>query len=211
MDISEQDDARGDTLNISLAAAQRWRSRTPERRRKEAALKDGRYTDADTKPRLAKRVARLHAWERAALGARALPAGRGFEAVPAEALRPADVTDELVERQIGRTRDLLSIEFFEQGLDAARSVGLIVTDNQANGTGFLVADDLVMTNHHVLRDAQEAARSSVRARLRGQPLRYGQERAGLPARARALLPQRRGARLRLVRGGQDLGLGAPVR
>ena len=80
---------------------------------------------------------------------------------PAEALRPADVTDELVERQIGRTRDLLSIEFFEQGLEAARSVGRIVTDNQANGTGFLVADGLVMTNHHVLRTAQEAARSAL--------------------------------------------------
>ena len=66
----------------------------------------------------------------------------------------------MVERQIGRTRDLLSIEFFEQGLDAARSVGLIVTDGQGNGTDFLVAPDLILTNQHVLRDAEEAGRSS---------------------------------------------------
>ena len=37
---------------------------------------------------------------------------------------------------------------------------MIVTDGQGNGTGFLVAPDLVMTNHHVLRDAGEVERSS---------------------------------------------------
>ena len=162
MDISEQDDARGDTLEIALAAAQRWRSRDSG-----AAAQGGGHQGRALHRRRHEAPAGQAGGPPARLGARgarcARPArgSRLREPSPAEALRPADVTDELVERQIGRTRDLLSIEFFEQGLDAARSVGRVVTDNQANGTGFLVADGLVMTNHHVLRTPQEAARSAL--------------------------------------------------
>ena len=139
-------------LALARAAARRWKSRTTERKGKLAALADGRPTDADTPERLCRRIERLAAWRDVAVPA---------EAARALPLRPSDVTDRLVERQIGRTRDLLSIEFFELGLDAARSVGLIVIDGQASGTGFLVAPDLVMTNRHVLRDAGEAGRSSL--------------------------------------------------
>ena len=152
-------DGREQPLAIALAAGRRWKNREPERKDKIAALDDGRLTDADTPERLAKRVERLTAWDRAA--APELPLAERREATRAMPLRPSDITDQLVERQIGQTRDLLSIEFFEQGLDASRSVGLIVTDGQGNGTGFLVAPDLVMTNQHVLRDAAEAARSTL--------------------------------------------------
>ena len=162
-------DGREQPLAIAIAAGRRWKKREPKRKDKVAAIEDRRFTDADTPERLAKRMKRLTEWNCAA--APELPAVERREATRAAPLRPSDITDVLVERQIGQTRDLLSIEFFEQGLDAARSVGLIVTDGQGNGTGFLVAADLVMTNHHVLRDAREAARSSVRPGFRGQPLR----------------------------------------
>ena len=61
----------------------------------------------------------------------------------------------------GLTRDLLSVEFFEQGLDAARSVGRVVTRGRAHSTGFLVSPELMMTNRHVLDDPAEAAASTL--------------------------------------------------
>ncbi len=64
------------------------------------------------------------------------------------------------ERAIGATGDILSIEFFEAGLLAARAVGLIsVNFGTYNGTGFLVGNNLLLTNHHVLPDAMRAATS----------------------------------------------------
>jgi endonuclease G len=71
------------------------------------------------------------------------------------------VSNELVERIVGRTRDLLSVEFFEMGLLASRCVGLVSTRGQANGTGFLVAPGLMLTNQHVLRTAADAADSDL--------------------------------------------------
>ncbi len=66
----------------------------------------------------------------------------------------------LDERQIGETRDYLSIEFFEAGLHAARSVGRISRMGGAmTGTGVLVGHDVVLTNNHVLQSAAEARAS----------------------------------------------------
>lgn len=61
-----------------------------------------------------------------------------------------------LERSLGLGGELLSIEFFEQGLIAARSVGRIVIRHSEFGTGFLVGQNLLMTNHHVLRDPADA-------------------------------------------------------
>lgn len=86
---------------------------------------------------------------------------------------------------IGRTRDLMSIEFFELGLLAAECVGRVVTMGQANGTGFLVAPGLIMTNEHVLSSVDEAAASEIE-------LNFEVNRIGTPKRVQALrlLPQR---------------------
>ena len=78
------------------------------------------------------------------------------------------------ERIMGATRDLLSVEFFEIGLDAARSVGRLSIEGDALGTGFLVGCDLMMTNNHVLATAEDAADRSAGARLRGNDLRSGE-------------------------------------
>lgn len=53
------------------------------------------------------------------------------------------------ERKLGKTTDFVSVEFFEQGLRAARAVGRIETPFSF-GTGFLVGNDLMLTNNHVL-------------------------------------------------------------
>jgi endonuclease G len=147
--------------SIVREAAARWRERAPEREAKEEAVGRGEYTKADSPERLAARVRRIDEWIEAAATARGPLDGALREsgrAAPA-ALRPEDVTDALVERKIGESRDLLSVEFFEQGLDAARCVGRVVTRGEANGTGFLVAPGLMLTNQHVLRTAEEAADS----------------------------------------------------
>ena len=68
------------------------------------------------------------------------------------------------------------------------------------GTGSLVSPALLLTNHHVLPDADDGAqqrRSSSTTRTASTASRC---RADLPARSRPLLPRRRGARLRARRG-----------
>lgn len=61
-----------------------------------------------------------------------------------------------LERLIGKVNDILSIEFLEQGSQAARSVCRIEFMGTAVGTGFLVAPNIVLTNHHVLPDEPTA-------------------------------------------------------
>jgi endonuclease G len=60
------------------------------------------------------------------------------------------------ERKIGLTNDILSIEFFEIGLLAAKSVGLLRLFGSEFGTGFHVGHQVIMTNHHVVKDRVEA-------------------------------------------------------
>ncbi len=65
-----------------------------------------------------------------------------------------------VEKIMGSQSTLLPISFLEVGLQRAKSVGRISTP-QGLGTGFLLADSLIVTNHHVLGSSEEAARSSI--------------------------------------------------
>lgn len=60
-----------------------------------------------------------------------------------------------LERKIGKSNDILSIEFFELGLIAAKSVGRI-TLPMGVGTGFHVGHGVILTNHHVLNDPDVA-------------------------------------------------------
>lgn len=66
------------------------------------------------------------------------------------------------ERVIGES-DLLSINFFDKGKRAAAAVCRIQVPEPGGewfGTGFLVGPRLLMTNHHVLGSAAEAAQAS---------------------------------------------------
>ena len=65
-----------------------------------------------------------------------------------------------MERAMGLTRDFLSIEFLEVGLQTACAVGLIeIMEGAEFGTGFLVGNGLMLTNNHVLPDAERASDS----------------------------------------------------
>jgi endonuclease G len=58
--------------------------------------------------------------------------------------------------------DFLSVDFFKLGYLASRSIGrIMVGGGMTQGSGFLVSPDILMTNHHVIRDEAEAAEASV--------------------------------------------------
>ena len=57
--------------------------------------------------------------------------------------------------------DFLSVRYLDDGVSASRSIGRVhidVSSGEAHGfgTGFLVAPSLLLTNHHVLPDAETA-------------------------------------------------------
>lgn len=81
---------------------------------------------------------------------------------------------------------LRSISFLEQGLKASRPVALVKVGSTRAGTGFLVAPDLLITNHHVLpmRDDVEKTAFLFNYQLdfQGRPLevhQYGPKPGGI--------------------------------
>lgn len=68
------------------------------------------------------------------------------------------------ERIIGAANDLQPSEFLIEGAETATAVGRITAvleEGVAYGTGFFISPGLIMTNHHVLRDAKEAEASFI--------------------------------------------------
>jgi len=64
------------------------------------------------------------------------------------------------ERQIGKN-DIMPVNYLSRGLIAARAVGRVNVGAVGFGTGFLIGDNLLLTNNHVLVDAAEATGSFV--------------------------------------------------
>ncbi|MFF2786291.1 trypsin-like serine peptidase [Streptomyces sp. NPDC058049] len=132
------------------AAARRYREASAERQEIEAKLAAG-VLYPDTPERIASRVNRL-------LERGGVPAAAAVESVHAEAL---DVPETL-ERVIGLTKDLQPWSFLPRGARAAATVARISIFRggleRPHGTGFLVSPRLLLTNHHVLPDAQTARR-----------------------------------------------------
>ncbi|HEY0764466.1 MAG TPA: DNA/RNA non-specific endonuclease [Pyrinomonadaceae bacterium] len=151
---------------VMKRAAANYRRRTPEREHKEHLVKERRYDEVDGKARLTKRVNRLisHLRETSLNAPNALPT-EVQEVVERGAVSENEVNNLLFERIIGATRDFLGVAFLEMGTQSNRSVGRIVTNLGGGrfsfGTGFMVSPRLLLTNHHVLRSASDAAKSTV--------------------------------------------------
>ncbi len=64
-----------------------------------------------------------------------------------------------LERKLGAINDILSIEFLEVGLLAAKSVGRLTVYGIPYGTGFLVGNQILITNHHVIGTIEDAKNS----------------------------------------------------
>jgi endonuclease G len=144
-------------LDASRAAAIRWREAGNPNRRVATAIAAKDYTSLDTPERLAKRVRRLVQQEPVLATRNELG---GEEPAGTAALEPEE---RFFERVIGNSRDFVYVDFLERARAAARSVARIVTRLSAGrvsyGTGFMVSPRLLLTNHHVLGTADDAARS----------------------------------------------------
>ena len=143
-------------------------------------LEQGGILAADEPERVEKRLARLGASREvaSALAEGAIPVVATTE--EADAAEPPAVQGEEVEittveageadfvaleRLLG-ANDLISATFLAAGSSAARAVGRITTCSDGGrvagyGTGSLVGPGLLLTNNHVLEDAEMAARSRV--------------------------------------------------
>ena len=69
-----------------------------------------------------------------------------------------DIDSSTLEKIIGARSTLLPIHFLELGLNRSRSVARVTLPN-GSGTGFLIRDNLLVTNHHVLPDVEHARRA----------------------------------------------------
>lgn len=76
---------------------------------------------------------------------------------------------DLLEKLIGKTSTLLPVSFLEQGVDCARAVARIVV-GQELGTGFLVDNNLLVTNHHVLQTTEQAKTALIQFNFQKTPL-----------------------------------------
>lgn len=153
-------------LEMMREAGKNWHERTPARELNLNLLKQKRYDAVEPKERLAKRANRLLNKVKQAAPAvmEALPQDLR-ELVKRGPIQANEIDNFLFERVIGETRDFLSVEFLEKGIQANRCVGRIVTrlsgGRMSFGTGFLVSPRLLMTNWHVLRTPEDATSSSV--------------------------------------------------
>ncbi|MDX2524484.1 trypsin-like serine peptidase [Streptomyces europaeiscabiei] len=137
----------------AAAAAVRY-GETGDERRTVERQQDAGVAFPDSEEALAARAARL-------LDRQAVPASMVVEAVRAEPLEATAA----YERILGVSRDLQAWSFLPRGTRAARTVARIsVRENGRElpvGTGFLVSPNLLLTNHHVLPDAEAARQSFV--------------------------------------------------
>src|SRR5215470_13046001 len=126
--------------NIAVEAAERYKARKKLRETKERAIDEGKYTKAESRDRLAKRVNRLLNTVQAVAAAapkigeaRAEAAMKSLpdevhELVQRGPVQPEEINDTLVERVIGATRDFLAVGFLERGTTASRAVCRIKTN-----------------------------------------------------------------------------------
>ena len=68
--------------------------------------------------------------------------------------RPLDA--EQLEKITGKQSTLLPIAFLELGLQCAKAIARMDLGHRGMGSGFLIADDLLLTNHHVLENEAHA-------------------------------------------------------
>jgi len=151
-------------MNITTAlkdTEQRYRDRAPIRTYNCDKLKAGLPLQADTPERVEKRLQRLGFDASTAK----LLIGSSLPTIPsAVSANPTDAPVTL-ERILHTANDLMNINFLDRGSVVANSVGRIrvrlADGTQGYGTGFLVSPRLLLTNHHVLPDAQSASLSRV--------------------------------------------------
>ena len=141
-------------INIELIqqTESRFAERQGIREERQAKIREGAILQADTPERVRQRLQHV---------ARAVIETEGV-GLPVSG-PPSGPAVTVIERILGKN-DLMSVRYFELGIRVARSVGRIhvrTPKGSGFGTGFLVSPRLVMTNNHVLEDANIAGSSKI--------------------------------------------------
>jgi len=152
------------TSDIVRQTQARFDERSAKRLDNLDKLKVGKPLEANAPEQVERRIARLAATE-------------------AARERPAAASVVALERIMGKN-DLMSVNYLEIGLLAARCVGRIVIRTRTGqvlgfGTGFTVSPQLLLTNNHVLDSAETAATSRVE-------FNFQEDAAGNPLQSVAL-------------------------
>lgn len=153
------------------AAAERVRTRTGQRRQRIEGITTGRLVMADEPIRVASRIERL---------SRYYPGVRPVSpaALVANDPKAVEAAGAVLERIIN-TPDFVDVRYLEVGTRSSHAVGRVDIRDHAGrvvgfGTGSLVTSRLLLTNHHVLPDAETAANSEIEFNFEdgidGQPL-----------------------------------------
>ena len=155
----------------SEGAAERVAMRTSQRRERIDAITTGKLVTADEPIRIASRINRL---------SRYYPGVRPVSPSALQAGEPAAVeaAGAVLERVIN-TPDFVDVRWLEAGTHASHAVARVDIRDHAGrvtgfGTGSMVTPRLLLTNHHVLPDADTAAASEIEFNFEdgvdGQPL-----------------------------------------
>ncbi len=176
----EESDPRGDeTLRRSIlqerqneAARRRIEERAAKRSQHEAALASpSSLVQANTPERIAQRLDRITRYNAGDELPETTPTAspeqlleQALERNPA-AVAETTSTEELLEAIIN-TNDFVGTRYLDAGVAAARAVGrILIKDKRGRlvgyGTGSMISPHLMLTNHHVLDNAQAAATSQV--------------------------------------------------
>lgn len=153
-----------DSFEVTRAAAENWHRNKRKRKRQTKAIEKKNYMATASPVELAEHANQLISETAKSVGGmKRLPPS--LQELAASNITADNVTDATLERVIGETSDFLSVAFLAQASDAIRSVGRIAVrlpnGNNWVGTGFLVTDQLMMTNHHVLKDAFQARHARI--------------------------------------------------
>ena len=149
-------------------ARDRWERSANEREGVERSIQKARPLEAETPERLNAYARRLRT-QVSVGGEREAPELVGQLTTAISVMERGDSasmprgTTAFLERVIGDAEEFLSVMFVKRAVAAARSVGRVIRSDTGRGmgTGFLVAPGILMTNHHVLRDATEARNASI--------------------------------------------------
>jgi V8-like Glu-specific endopeptidase len=72
-----------------------------------------------------------------------------------------NLSGETLEKIMGQQATFMPVSFLELGVQRARSVAKVQFDNGESGSGFLLNDNILVTNHHVISDATQASAAHV--------------------------------------------------
>ncbi|NEU83371.1 endonuclease [Nostoc sp. UIC 10630] len=150
------------TYQLIQETTARYKQRHQEREEHLSELEAGNLLNVDTPERVRKRLERI---ANHPLAVRTMAEESQPEVAGVKILSPENFNRLVQERILGQN-DLMSVSYLEYGLSVSRSIGRILIRNNSNrlvgyGTGFMVSPRLLLTNNHVLSNAQQAGFSLI--------------------------------------------------